>query len=154
MVAEAETAELDRVVRLRVYEHFIEYQRPPTVADVAEALATTRDDIEAAFGRLDRAHMLVLGPGSREIHMAMPFSAVPTPFEVSVGGRTWWANCAWDALGIPVVVGTAAKISASCADCGEPIELGVGPEGVFDCGPALVHYALPVARWWDDIFFT
>ncbi len=59
MMAEAETTELDRSVRLRVYEHFIEYQRPPTVADLAEALATTRDVIEAALGRLDRAHMLV-----------------------------------------------------------------------------------------------
>jgi hypothetical protein len=33
--------------------------------------------------------------------MLNPFSAVETPHRVEAGGRSWFANCAWDALGIP-----------------------------------------------------
>ena len=32
--------------------------------------------------------------------MANPFSAVPTPYRVQADGRSWFANCAWDAFGI------------------------------------------------------
>jgi hypothetical protein len=48
---------------------------------------------------MHEAHMLVLEP-TGEILMANPFSAVPTPFLAEVGGRRWFGNCIWEALGI------------------------------------------------------
>jgi hypothetical protein len=36
--------------------------------------------------------------------MANPFSAVPTPFLVRSGDRSWYGNCIWDALGIPAML--------------------------------------------------
>jgi hypothetical protein len=37
--------------------------------------------------------------------MAMPLSAIPTPFQVEVGGRHFFGNCIWDALGIVAMLG-------------------------------------------------
>ena len=35
-----------------------------------------------------------------------------TDYRVSSGGRTWWANCAWDALAIPAALTVDARIEA------------------------------------------
>jgi hypothetical protein len=85
--------------------------------------------------------------------MAMPFSAEPTSFEVSGVGRRWYANCAWDALGIPAMLNCDARILSTCGDCGEEISIDVMGGAVFG-GGELIHFAVPAARWWDDIFFT
>jgi hypothetical protein len=43
---------------------------------------------------LDARHAIFLEPGTAQIRMATPFSAVPTPFTVTAEGITYWANCA------------------------------------------------------------
>ena len=145
--------EFDRAVRLHVYRHFIDCRRPPTAAEAAVALQCSTPEVEAAYERLARDHVLVLEPGSTQISMAMPFSASPTRFRVRVGTRSWWANCAWDALGIPVMLEADATITTSCADCDWPITLSVESGSLRD-GGELIHFAVPAARWWDDISFT
>ena len=145
--------EFDRTVRLHVYRNLLDRQRAPNPADVADALARSREEVEAAYLRLARDHVLVLEPNSHKILMAMPFSAVPTRFRVHVGGRGWWANCAWDALGIPAMLEADATIHTSCADCDRPITLVVKAGTVRGAGE-LIHFAVPAARWWDDIVFT
>jgi hypothetical protein len=146
--------ELDRSVRLYVYGQFLERGGPPTVDEAAAALHAPPAEVRAAFRRLAADRVLVLSPpdGSR-IQMAMPFSAVPTPFSVSAAGRTWWANCAWDALGIPAMLNAGAEIESACGDCGATIRLTVA-DGQVAGDEAVVHLAVPAARWWDDIFFT
>jgi hypothetical protein len=85
--------------------------------------------------------------------MAMPFSAVPTPFRVTTAEGAWFANCAWDALGIPAALGVDARIATSCADCGQPMTTEVhGGHLVNDSG--VILFAVPAAHWWDDIRFT
>lgn len=146
--------ELDRTVRLYVYGQFLERGGPPTAEEAAAALQATVAEVRAAFKRLAAEHVLVLSPlDSSRIQMAMPFSAVPTPFSVSAAGRTWWANCAWDALGIPAMLNADAEIASSCADSGDPLSLTVA-EGGIGGDDAVVHLLVPAARWWDDIFFT
>jgi hypothetical protein len=44
-------------------------------------------------------------------------------------------------------------VSASCADCAEPIEIDVRA-GAPEPDEHLVHILVPAARWWDDIVFT
>ncbi len=44
--------------------------------------------------------------------MAWPFSGVETLFQVSVSDKTYFANCAWDSLGIPAALHTDAEIEA------------------------------------------
>ena len=85
--------------------------------------------------------------------MAMPFSAIPTSFRVSAGGRQWWACCAWDALGISAMLRIPVEIIPNCTDCGDPTMVRTtGHELV--SGSGVVHFAVPAASWWDDIGFT
>jgi hypothetical protein len=67
---------------------------------------------------------------------------------------SWWANCAWDMLGIPASLGQSARVDATCADCNETFALDVDR----DTGPVssegLVHILLPASQWYADIGFT
>jgi len=135
----------DLELRNLVYRQFVELGRAPTL----DELGTD----EAALQRLHEARMLVLEPDRPEIRMVIPFSAVPTPYRVEAAGRSWFANCAWDAFGIPAALGVDGHISSSCPDCGEPIEIDVvdrRPEPADD----VFHVLVPARSWWDDIVFT
>lgn len=144
---------LDGLVRCAVYEGFILETRPLSRAEIGARLGVAESHVAQAFARLSDGHILVLQPESGEVLMANPFSAVPTPFLVEAGRRRWWGNCIWDALGIPAMVGTDAHLLTSCPDCGQAISLEVYGDAV---GPAqaVAHFAVPAARWWDDIVFT
>jgi hypothetical protein len=135
----------DLELRNHVYRRFVELGRAPTL----DELGTD----EASLRRLHDAHWLVLESDRPEIRMANPFSAVPTPHRVEAGGRSWFANCAWDAFGIPAALGVDGHISSSCPDCGEAIEIDVvgrRPQPATD----LFHVLVPARHWWDDIVFT
>ena len=85
--------------------------------------------------------------------MAGPFSAVPTSYRVRAGRRMWWANCAWDMLGIAALVGEPVEIEAQCTDCGQPMPMHIDLREELDID-AVVHFLVPARRWYDDIGFT
>ena len=144
----------DTEVRLHLYERFLADGRPPTAAETAEALGLPTEEAEAAYERLEQGHVIVLAPGTKDVWMANPLSAVPTPFRViTEDGRSWWGNCVWDGFGVLAMVGADGVVSASCPDCGEPLELRVR-SGELEPVDAVVHFAVPAARWWDNIGFT
>jgi hypothetical protein len=145
-------AVLDNRVRLHLYEQFVAHGRPPSVGETASALGVVEPDVAEALRRLEQAHVIVLAPGTLNVWMANPLSAVPTPFRVETPSGSYWGNCIWDALGIPAMLGTEGRVATSCPDCGEPMELRVADGGVD--GDAVVHFAVPAARWWDNIAFT
>src|SRR5262245_36572441 len=66
---------LDREVRCYVYDATIASGRPPTPHQIADALGVALDQVRAAFERLAESRQLVLQRDTREILMAMPFSA-------------------------------------------------------------------------------
>lgn len=132
---------------------FVEFGRAPDAVEVARAVGSSREDVEAIWRELDGAHALVLSPGTTEIRMANPFSAVPTAYRVHARGRWWYGNCAWDAIGICAALHTDGRIETSCPDCGEPIALDVRDQRVDD-ETLLFHCLVPAARWWEDIVFT
>jgi alkylmercury lyase-like protein len=135
----------DLALRNLVYERFVELGRAPTMDELGTS--------EAALRRLHEAHLLVLEPDRPEIRMANPFSAVATPHRVEAGGRSWFANCAWDAFGIPAALGVDGHVSSSCPDCGEPIEIDVVDRRPEPAGHVF-HVLVPARSWWDDIVFT
>ena len=141
-------------LRNSTYGQIVVRGRVPTSAEVAATAGLTVEDVRAGWQRLHDAHALVLDPGgSGEIRMANPFSAVATPFRVAAAGRSWFANCAWDAFGICAALGTDGRIDAVCPDCQEPIECAVRDRQPGD--PSLLfHCLVPAAGWWDDIVFT
>ena len=145
--------ELDLVVRRRTYGQFVELGRAPSAAEAARDLDLTEEQILASWRRLHDAHALVLNPVTPELRMANPFSAVPTAYRVEAGGRSWYGNCAWDALGICAALGADGRIETSCPDCGAPIEVEVRGRRL-NRDDLLFHCLVPAARWWDDIVFT
>jgi Alkylmercury lyase len=140
-------------IRNVTYRTFVEWGRAPSAEEVAGAVERTRAEVEAAWRELHRAHALVLNAATNEIRMANPFSAVPTAYRVQAAGRWWYANCAWDALGICAALHTDGRIETSCADCGDPIAFDVQGEQPGD-ERLRFHCLVPAARWWDDIIFT
>ena len=109
--------------------------------------------MRAGWRQLHEAHALVLDAAGAEIRMAAPFSAVPTPFRVHADGRWWYANCAWDAFGVPSALKVDGRVESSCPDCGEPYAVVVEDHRV-DRPELLFHCLVPAAQWWDDIVFT
>jgi hypothetical protein len=145
----------DRDLELRnlTYRLFVELGRAPSADEVAEAAGLARTEVAAAWRRLHDAHALVLEPDGTRIHMAHPFSAVPTPYRVEAAGRSWYGNCAWDAFGICAALHVDGRVETACADCGEPIAVEVRAERPDD-ESLLFHCLVPAAHWWDDVVFT
>lgn len=143
----------DTNVRIAVYGITISRGAPPAVFELAEELDLTREKVHLSLERLATAKALVLQPGNREVLMAGPFSAVPTPFAVSVGDQLYYGNCIWDALGIPAMLKRDARIECSCGCCGEAMRLEVSA-GSLEPFEGIVHFAVPAHRWWQDIVFS
>jgi hypothetical protein len=140
-------------VRNLTYEMFVDRGRAPTAVEVAGAAGRAPSEIEAAWRELHQAHALVLNPGTMDIRMANPFSAVPTAHRVHSSGRWWYGNCAWDAIGICAALHADGRIESSCPDCGEAFAVEIRNERVDD-ESLLFHCLVPAAQWWDDIIFT
>ncbi|MBP7964981.1 MAG: hypothetical protein KBG20_21785 [Caldilineaceae bacterium] len=139
--------------RAHIYQHIADTAHPPTVDQVADHFGLSRSEGEALFQELDRVHALFLEPGTLDIRIANPFSAVPTDFRVTAQGRSYWANCGWDALGIPAALHADATIEATCAQSGDPLPLTV-QDGRLLPTDAVVHFLVPFARWYEDMVFT
>jgi Alkylmercury lyase len=124
-------------VRRQVMEAFAATGEAPPVSDMD------------ALGALAESHVVVLDPpGTGRIVMAHPFAAPGADATVTADRRTWWGNCAWDALGIVAALGLNDARVASGS-----VELEVRDGAVVD-EDVLFHVAVPAARWWDDIGFT
>lgn len=143
----------DVAVKLAIYRHFAETGKRPTPAEIALRACVSEADVVASYEWLKSQRVLVLEPDGVSIRMAPPFSGVPTHHVVEAAGLSFYANCAWDAFGIPAALGVDAVVKSRCGQSGEPLRLAVGPEG-HDACDWWFHCAVPAAKWWDDIVFT
>jgi len=142
-------------VRVRLYRMFLELGRCPSSAEVAGSLQCAVSEVTKAFHELADAHKLVLQPGTGEVLMANPLSAVSTPFVVETqadaGVKSWYGNCIWDALGVIAMLQCDGQVLTSCGCCGESMTVSVH-KGEVEAEPrGMVHFAIPAKRWWDDI---
>ncbi len=146
--------ETDWDIRHFIYRMLAAGGSAPDSSDIAAKFGIALPEAKAALQRLHEAHALVLQAGSGAVLMANPLSAAPTDYRALVGDIALYANCAWDSLGIPAMLGSDARIEARHPLDGEIIEYGVqGGRLTGDCG-GLVHFALPFRRWYDDIVDT
>ena len=144
----------DVALRNLSYRLVVELGRVPTPEQVAAADGgRSADDVSAGWRRLHDAHALVLDADGTAIRMANPFSGVATTHRVLADGRWWYANCAWDAFGICAALHVDGRIESLCADCGDPLAVGVRG-GEPDRHDLLFHCLVPARAWWDDIVFT
>ena len=142
----------DPRLRLFVYRQMIRRGKCPTVAEMAKSFACSINRIRAALARLSETHAFMLQENG-ELWRVAPFSAIPTAFPVRVGKRSWFANCIWDALGIPAMIGKDAHIGASCGCCNFDMPLDV-KAGKLVPTKGIMHIAVPAREWYSDIAFT
>lgn len=140
-------------VKLAVYTQFAETGRKPSPSDVALQVGSDTASVLGAYHRLAAKRLLVFEADGSSIRMASPFSGVPTQHRVESDGVEYFANCAWDALGIVAALQKPGTVHSRCEQSGEPYRLEVdvgGPEP----SEWLFHCLVPAANWWDDIVFT
>ncbi len=145
--------DLDVEAKLSIYEHFADTGSRPSAEDVAARVGVGRSEVRETLARLRAQRVLVLEPDGESIRMAPPFSGVPTQHRVTSAGKSYFANCAWDALGIPAALHRPATVHSRCEQSMEPLELSVTKEGP-EASDWLFHSVVPAAHWWDDIGFT
>jgi hypothetical protein len=124
--------------RQRIYRSFVETGRPPAPSPLWPELARERWIVLDKQGGLLMAH---------------PYSARPTAFPVRSGEKVWYANCIWDALVIPAMIGVDAELPARCAQTRVKLPLRVRGQRL-EAPECVMHFAVPVRQWWDNIVFT
>ena len=81
------SADFDTTVRLTLYKEFVRAASPPTAEALAARMQVSTAEIRAALERLAAGKAIVLQPESREVLMANPLCAVPTPYRVRTQDR-------------------------------------------------------------------
>lgn len=140
-------------LRLFIYTFWVEHAHPPTALETGAAFNLSPEQAQSLHQQLHDRHALFLDPIARTIRIANPFSAVPTSFPVRVGARSYWANCAWDAFGVPAMLNSEAVIETHCSDSGEPLNYTV-TAGRVQGDSAVAHFLLPFQNWYDDLVRT
>ena len=151
-------------IRHFVYSHFADTTLPPSVDVTATHFNISTEEASEYYKELHNRHAFFLEPETLTIRMANPFSGIPTDFKVHANGKTYYANCAWDMLGIPVALHCDAVIEAKFTESSESVRLEIingnialaAVPGGEDAALSslLVHFPIPVAHWYDDLVFT
>ena len=142
-----------QALRTRVYDVLVERGLPPSCAELGTHFGTTEAAIRSALGSLKIGKTVLMRPDGREIWMAGPFAAEATAFRVIGKRAAWWANCAWDAFGVAVIVGEATHVATHCPDCDEPLELHADPAQA-PKEDLVMHFLVQASHWYDDLGFT
>ena len=145
-------------VRHFVYAHFADTTRPPSVDETAAHFNISTEEASELYKELHNRHALFLNLDKVAIRMANPFSGIPTDFKVHANSKTYFANCAWDMLGIPAALHCDAVIDAVCTESNEIVRLEIN-NGELAQSPItnhqlLIHFPLAFSRWYDDLVFT
>jgi len=112
-------------VRHFVYNHFADTTLPRSVDQTARHFNISAEEASELYKELHNRHAFFLEPGTLTVRMANPFSGIPTDFKVHANGKTYYANCAWDMLGIPAALHSDAVIEAVCTESNEPARLEI-----------------------------
>ena len=140
-------------LRVHVYDHLLERGMPPTLDELARHFGCGAADAKRALAELKIGKTVLAHPQTGEIWMAGPFAATESPYRVTGSRVTWFANCAWDMLGVAVIANERVRIEARCTDCGEDLSMSASPSEPPSID-AVVHFLVPARRWYDDLGFT
>ena len=145
--------ELTAAVKHAIYKRFADTGAAPSVQDIARDVGSDTVTVTQIFAELREQRVLLLEPDGVTIRMAPPFSGIETTHIVRTRRETYYANCAWDALGIAAALNTAATVRSRCAHTLEPLKLHVGIDGPA-ASPWVFHSLVPAAQWWNDLVHT
>lgn len=136
-------------------EFFLQHERAPLIEEIMMEFRFPREDAYRILLEIEGAHNLTLLPGTQRILMAHPFSAIGTPFKVTVATKKYHANCAWDSVAFHVMLSKDVHIDSFCHHCAGSISIDLH-DGKARCDPTdpIVFLSLPAAKWWDNIVNT
>jgi len=142
----------DQQLRLFIYRYMLRHEKCPRVAEMAKGVGRSAKNVRAGLARLSESHAFMMQEDG-ELWRVAPFSCIPTGFPVTVGRKSWFGNCIWDALGIPAMLAKDAMIGATCACCNfdMPIEIRGSK---LRSAEGLIHIAVPAREWYKDVVFT
>ncbi|OQE34795.1 hypothetical protein PENCOP_c015G05373 [Penicillium coprophilum] len=156
-----------RNVRYELFQFYLRECRPPTVDELAKASSLPCVEIPPVLQQLEDSHHIVLykhqSCAPTPVAMAHPFSHLPTPFVVSQGERSWWANCAWCAFGLAAMLSPLkTTVSVRSGSIGKEMQFNiendkitcVSPQGEVDTNDCCVHFSVPPTTWWRDVRFA
>jgi hypothetical protein len=135
-------------------EVLLDTGRAPSAAETAAALSIPEADAEKAYRDLAASHAFELHPGTLDVWMVHPLSAIPTPYVATVNLRDHFTNCIWDGLGAVAMLGGTGFVRTKCEDCGESLQVDVVQAELAGEPEGVVHFAIPASRWYDDIGAT
>src|SRR2546430_14194177 len=99
------STDLGQQVRKYVLDHFLEFSVPPVVEQIMKRFRLDRGQAVEVFQWLEAARHVRLVPGTQRILMAFPFSAVATPFIVTLRNRRGGSAArAWERAGGPALL--------------------------------------------------
>lgn len=149
-------------LRVFVYDTIASRGRPPATTEIGAHFGITPDDARGAIVDARLGKTLFPDPNTGEIAIAGPVAGSPTIHRVTASGVTWFANSAWDMLGVSAMFGNEVTIESRCTDCGDAVKFYLDPisfpafrfpKGTTDDG-MLVHFLMPARQWQDDIAAT
>ncbi|MBY8864500.1 organomercurial lyase [Streptomyces sennicomposti] len=101
---------------------------------------------DAALEALAAADLVHLNTAGDQVEIAYPLSAAPSPHRVDIhNGPSLAAMCAIDALGVPLMAGTAATIVSHAPDTGQQIRVSRRRDGHRHWEPAATVVVLATA---------
>jgi hypothetical protein len=149
-----ELGEQDWNIRLFIYKFFVENCRPPTPVETSRAFDLSSTETRDAYYRLHQKHAIFVDGELGMIRMANPLSAVATPYQVTVGPKSLYANCAWDSIGIPAMLHSNATVNAFIDGSDAPVTYTVKNGKLIAPPELVVHFSVPFKQWYDDQIHT
>ena len=149
-------------LRVFVYDTIASRGRPPASTEIGAHFGITPDDARIAVADARLGKTMFPDPNTGEISIAGPVAGAPTPYRVQANGVTWFANSAWDMLGVAAMFMNEVTIETRCTCCGAPVKMVLDPLSFpafhFPKAPPdqnlVVHFQMPARQWQDDIAAT
>ncbi len=121
-----------RVLAVVLFE--LVHRRIPERERLGVLTGLREDAVGEALTEPARVGAVVMDGGGRLV-AAYPLSAVPTAHTVEFESSAPWANCAIDALAVPLMVGERGRVTSRCAHCDAPVTVEVNGRAVPDAQP-------------------
>jgi len=139
----------ERAVRAEIYSLFAGGTFEVDAEQLAQSRGWDRHEVQESLESLEAQHRISLVAGTHRVLMAHPFASLDSGYQAHIDTRSWFANCAWDALAIVALLGNGnGRATGRELDIDWSIEDGrVSPNGI-------VHLLVPARQFWDDIGFT
>lgn len=126
-------------VRKAILRAFAAAGTAPSVRELAHRLGLPVEPVIAACRTLAACDLIVWKDETRHILSAYPFSGVPTAHQVLLAEHTAsYAMCAIDALGIPFMLGQAARVRSACFFCHMPVTVEIDGSVLHRAHPATI----------------